>query len=679
MVFYRIDGIAESIIGVECFKDDHSRNEIREAARHLGIKGEAFNLAFRGTAYVFVSEITGTVVTAGMILNSVRDARKLALRFMDSVGICLKEFSFEETTFGNILNMLIAGERRDFVRDPDDVIRKFDLSLLNDHFGHSIDYEEDLIEENSKAEVYASAGAIISNETLIEELDRIYEGKKGKGAITGHPVHYMILTDSRRDHDDIGRILLRALYANGRITNKRSCTLNINIGRRGPQNKSYDSLYRSCIGGAVQIFFLYECDEEEEDGFASAQREYLEAVCEVIRRYRNKVLTLISLSAKNRKAANILREYLENMSFIEVKEDAVPRERAMAYFKDLAKEYGVRTDRRIEALLEQEDGYYAQDLQRIFDEWYDVKLKKSLYPQYSGMEIYRKSERKKKAAGAAYDELMEMTGIDEAKKLINTAINCRRAQKFFAGAGVGEEKFSMHMVFSGNPGTAKTTVARLFAQILKENGLVETGAFIEAGRGDLVGKYVGWTAKIIQKKFREASGGVLFIDEAYSLLDDRSGSFGDEAINTIVQELENHREDVITIFAGYPDKMEEFLERNPGLRSRIAFHVLFPDYDTDQLCEIAKLTAGRMGLCFSEDAGRRLREIFDPARKRRNFGNGRFVRNVVEKARMKQMTRLFDAGYDIISKGDLGTLTAGDIELPEMKESGRMSIGFHSV
>ncbi|MCR5252000.1 MAG: AAA family ATPase [Lachnospiraceae bacterium] len=679
MIFYRIDGGAESIIGVECFKDDHNRNEIREAARHLGIKGEAFNLGFKGKVHAFVSEITGTVVTAGMILHSAQDPQKLVHAFMESVGICLKEFRCEETTFGNLLNMLVAGERRDFVRDPDEVLRKFDLSLLNDHFGHGVDFEEDLIEECGKNSVYESAGAIISNETLLEELDRIYEGKKGKGAVKGHPVHYMLLTDSRRDHEDIGRILLQALHANGRIANRRSCTMNISIGRRGPQNKAYDSLYRSCIGGAVQIFFLHECDEEEEDGFASAQREYLEALSEVIRRYRNKVLTLISLSAKNRKAESLLREYLENMTFLEVKEEAVPRERAMTYFRDLAKEYGVKTDRRIEALLEQEDGYYAQDLQRIFDEWYDVKLKKSRYPQYSAMEIYRKSERKKKAAGTAYEELMEMCGIDEAKKLINTAINCRRAQKYFAGAGVGEEKFSMHMVFSGNPGTAKTTVARLFAKILKENGLVETGAFIEAGRGDLVGKYVGWTAKIIQKKFRDAAGGVLFIDEAYSLLDDRSGSFGDEAINTIVQELENHREDVITIFAGYPDRMEEFLERNPGLRSRIAFHVPFPDYDTAQLCEIAELTAGRMGLRFAEDARGRLREIFEAARRTRNFGNGRYVRNVVEKARMKQMTRLFDAGYEIISKGELGTLAAEDIEMPERKESEKVRIGFASV
>ena len=119
---------------------------------------------------------------------------------------------------------------------------------------------------------------------------------------------------------------------------------------------------------------------------------------------------------------------------------------------------------------------------------------------------------------------------------------------------------------------------------MKENRLLSKGNLIEVGRGDLIGKYVGWTAPMIQKKFKQAEGGVLFIDEAYSLVDDRDGSYGDEAINTIVQEMENHRDNVVVIFAGYPDKMESFLQKNPGLRSRIAFHVPFDDYSTEELC-----------------------------------------------------------------------------------------------
>ena len=125
--------------------------------------------------------------------------------------------------------------------------------------------------------------------------------------------------------------------------------------------------------------------------------------------------------------------------------------------------------------------------------------------------------------------------------------------------------------------------------------MLSEGRLYEVGRADLVGKYVGWTAQIVKNKFKQAKGSVLFIDEAYALLEDRSGLYGDEAINTIVQEMENHREDMVVIFAGYPKEMEAFLARNPGLRSRIAFHLPFEDYSARELYRIARLLAEEKG------------------------------------------------------------------------------------
>lgn len=187
---------------------------------------------------------------------------------------------------------------------------------------------------------------------------------------------------------------------------------------------------------------------------------------------------------------------------------------------------------------------------------------------------------------------------------------------------------------------------------------------------------MGWTAPAIQKKFRQAEGGVLFIDEAYALVDDRDGSYGDEAINTIVQEMENHRDNVVVIFAGYPDKMETFLQKNPGLRSRIAFHVPFDDYSTDELCDIARLLTRRKGLEFSRDACKKLEQLFSAAREQDDFGNGRYVRNVIEKAQMAQAVRLLDKDYDQITSKDITTLQAEDIELPVIKEKKGQPIGF---
>ena len=238
----------------------------------------------------------------------------------------------------------------------------------------------------------------------------------------------------------------------------------------------------------------------------------------------------------------------------------------------------------------------------------------------------------------------------------------------------------MHMVFTGNPGTAKTSVARLFARILRENKILSEGHLVELGRSDLVAKFVGWTADTVKKAFSRAKGGVLFIDEAYSLVDDRDGSFGDEAINTIVQEMENKRDEVVVIFAGYPKKMEKFLDKNPGLRSRIAFHVPFDDYSTDELCDIAKLMAKKQDLNLTDDALEKMQEVFAVAREDEEFGNGRFVRNILEDARMAQASRLVEMDFDEVKKKDVHTIIADDIEMPAAieKNQERVNIGFTS-
>jgi len=200
---------------------------------------------------------------------------------------------------------------------------------------------------------------------------------------------------------------------------------------------------------------------------------------------------------------------------------------------------------------------------------------------------------------------------------------------------------------------------------MRDNGLLDQGSFVECGRGDLVGKYVGWTAPIVQKKFQEAKGGVLFIDEAYSLVDDKNGLYGDEAINTIVQEMENHRNEVVVIFAGYPDKMQEFVQRNPGLKSRIAFYVSFQDYNAKELLDITVLLAKKQGNDLSEEAKQKLLELYAENVKVPDFGNGRFVRNLLERAGMKQASRLLSVGVGNVNANDIKLLLADDFEIPE--------------
>jgi len=670
MVFYKIEGIVDKSNDFDILKNDRSFDEIHDTAKAMAIKSEAYNLRFNGKQYIFISSIINEQITIALITKTVIDVKECVMSFLYEMGIEISEMSYEEITFNILCKMLARAYRDCFVGDGDYILEEFELSPLDSRFGRNKNIDEKIIEISSKQRIYTNAKSNLPASHIIAELDRIYQGKKMKGEIKGHPVHYILQNSDISNLTNAGDILLEALYDNRRIHNKRVCSLRVNTDARGPDRQLYNCVYRSSVGGAVRVSFVL--DDNGDDDSITASQMYLEAICEMTNRYKNSVLTIFMIPSKSDSTLRSIKEYLSDMTFVTVTDTPVNKEKATEYFNNTAKKHGVRADKRLYNMLEYEDGYLESDLREMFDKWYSTKLKNQIFPQYSKMKICG-AEVKKKAKGKAYDELNKMPGIEEAKKIINRAIKCHKAQKVFK---VDDNRFSMNMVFTGNPGTAKTTVARLFARILRENDCVKTGVFVETGRADLVGKYVGWTAKTIKKKYRKAIGGVLFIDEAYSLLDDRGGSYGDEAINTIVQEMENHREDVITIFAGYTDRMEEFLERNPGLRSRISFHVPFPDYSTSDLNEIADVISGNMDLTLSEDAKDKLSAAFDIARSEPDFGNGRYVRNVIEKARMNQMARILDMEYESVSKSDISTIEACDIEIPKSDKPKEVTLGF---
>ena len=276
--------------------------------------------------------------------------------------------------------------------------------------------------------------------------------------------------------------------------------------------------------------------------------------------------------------------------------------------------------------------------------------------------------------GSYTDKLNNLIGLDIVKTQINNVIASDLVEKErMKHSGNEYQPMSSHMIFGGNPGSAKTTVAEIFAGIAREKGILSSGTFVVRGGMDLDGLCC---VPAIREAFVAAKGGVLFIDEAYSLVDDRSGSFGDEAINTIVQEMENHREDVVVIFAGYPDEMEKLLQKNPGLRSRIAFHVPFADYNTEELCSIAQMMGNNKGVCFEDEALTKLTAAFDIARKQSDFGNGRYVRNLLEQAKMNQASRLLEYDFDAITVDEIKTIKAVDVVIPEVKTEEKCTIGF---
>ena len=191
---------------------------------------------------------------------------------------------------------------------------------------------------------------------------------------------------------------------------------------------------------------------------------------------------------------------------------------------------------------------------------------------------------------------------------------------------------------------------------------------------------MGGTAPRVHALFEKAKGSVLFIDEAYSLLEERRGSYGDEAINAIVQEMENTRADTAVVFAGYSDRMQEFLGANPGLRSRISFHVDFPDYTPEELCAILRKQALDAQLTLTPEAMERAEEIFRTASRQPGFGNGRFARNLLEQARLRQARRLLKDLDTRPGRTELLTLTADDFALPaECRREEKRPIGFISA
>ena len=255
-----------------------------------------------------------------------------------------------------------------------------------------------------------------------------------------------------------------------------------------------------------------------------------------------------------------------------------------------------------------------------------------------------------------------LIGLEPVKTRIRETAALLLVEKAREKLGLAHETPTLHMSFSGNPGTGKTTVALRMAELLHKLGYVRKGHLVTVTRDDLVGQYIGHTAPKTKEVLKKAMGGVLFIDEAYYLYrPENERDYGQEAIEILLQVMENNRDDLVVILAGYKNRMNTFFESNPGFRSRIAHHIEFPDYSTSELLDIGSAMLDQLNYCLTKSAKNAFTEYINLRKEQPHFANARSIRNALDRVRLRQANRLFKENDGPVDAEKLSTLEEVDI------------------
>ena len=391
----------------------------------------------------------------------------------------------------------------------------------------------------------------------------------------------------------------------------------------------------------------------------------------------NKTLIFISEKGTNKLLDIYGKSFVENIRDI-VKTVSLNNEEIKEICLKMVNDFELKAERQVEIDVQIDNSYVdylissyepgkgVYSIKPILDKTYDLlvdaalkedklevirlKYNGSVFIEFNNKSMELKLDDSEIQRKEIEEELNDIVGLDEVKTYLNSLEQHLKISKLRAKKGLKTAEVSKHMIFTGNPGTGKTTIARIVSKMMKVAGVLENGQLVEVSRSDLVGKYVGHTAPLTMSVVNSALGGVLFIDEAYSLYRGKDDSFGLEAIDTLVKAREDHRDDLIVILAGYKKEMESFLDANSGLKSRFANIINFPDYTGEQMLQIAQNIARGKDYVIDEEASAKLLEYFTMVQSKEDStsGNGRLARNVVEAAILKQSRRvLMDENADI--------------------------------
>ncbi|MEI7668146.1 MAG: AAA family ATPase, partial [Erysipelotrichaceae bacterium] len=481
----------------------------------------------------------------------------------------------------------------------------------------------------------------------------------------GHPVHYFIKGREELTVKQLHNKLTAVLFANRRIENARIVTLKVD---RYDRLKLSDGI--ALVEGGSMLIDLTDSNFEDLGNFKL--QKFITELVHCIHEYKQRILFTICYEDEHDRVISAFLEKIEGISFVYIQPELMTYQQAVKMLTNKAQRFQSDPLPYIN-LLDQEQGYFSEtEIMNLFRDLKAKQLKESLFPEYANIAA-QQLKKTSEVIGKAQKDFDSLIGLSKAKELVRCIVTQKKAAAALLEMGINQSVASRHMSFTGNPGTAKTTVARHISKILRDEGILTEGDLIEVGRADLVGEYVGHTAIKVREVFKRARGSVLFIDEAYALWDDRKGLYGDEAIATIVQEMENARDEVIVIFAGYPEQMRLFIDRNPGLKSRINFELHFDDYTKSELLEITMQIANKLGYQVSPSALDHVSKYLDIACQTENSGNGRLIRNIVEEAILNHTARLFQTDKPIPTKEEVIMLEAEDFRPIQIKDDDRIS------
>lgn len=634
-------------------------------------------------SFVFVYAMNAEGLEGCVLLNPViyqqADWRAVVGSFLSALGFQELRDKGQTVPEEESINLLFRAFREGFAAETDEVLDAFGLLRLRETWGGVTTAHSG----SAKDALLASAGKFSAMPSLAQEVERIFT-ETTHPVCAGHPTHYLVEMPKGEGHEEVVDILMSSLYARRRVQRKRYTTLRY-CADIGDFTDGFLGAVEACAGGALVLDFIshqkmWKYDEDNAGPMLLSDFSHSYMHNRVLER---DVLLVLCFNHVDNNIKEILREAFPHTQFLLIGQEKLDRDAAKARLNQLALETGAVPDQELyQPMEEKAEGCTLAELNEIFGAWYKSYLKRVAYPQYAQLSNpLKRQEKDAEEVGLkqkdSYAKLQAMVGLSSAKREIDKVLSAHRARKLYKKMGIQAGTGSMHMMFTGNPGTAKTSVARLYAQILKEEGVLSKGELIEVGRSDLVGKYVGWTARLVSENFRKARGSVLFIDEAYALADNLSGrGFGKEAIDTIVLEMENHREDMVVILAGYPEEMESMLSYNPGLRSRIGFHISFEDYNPEEMMQILRSMAEDQGLVMDEAVSAGVMPWFAQASGMTDLGNGRFVRNLLDKARMNQAERLLTLDEDELTEESVRLLLPEDFECPLIPKKKTALIGF---